>query len=275
MNTFAWKMRVVACTVVLCWATISEEAAALDTEIQNTSQILKIHNFSMILHRAGKKTTYRTTYPKFLVGPVLDAKSKISIKFMVSYGDEARSFRQVFVRIYNSSTHREIFYLPEYAEDNHTYHLKLDLSKELESFDYVSGNYTMEMIIADPDIPSGELKSWKFSSLAIEFSTSGSRNLAKVDTFPFPEINMILAEDDPSMSPAPVIMASLISTSVLVVVYLVVMHKETRKELLIPLALVCSGGCACFCMNEIEVSNVFCAMVLIPVISLSSPKLWS
>eukprot|EP00039_Didymoeca_costata_P023226 m.6397 g.6397 ORF g.6397 m.6397 type:complete len:193 (+) comp3528_c0_seq1:86-664(+) len=149
MNTFAWKMRVVACTVVLCWATISEEAAALDTEIQNTSQILKIHNFSMILHRAGKKTTYRTTYPKFLVGPVLDAKSKISIKFMVSYGDEARSFRQVFVRIYNSSTHREIFYLPEYAEDNHTYHLKLDLSKELESFDYVSGNYTMVGILGN------------------------------------------------------------------------------------------------------------------------------
>lgn len=113
----------------------------------------------------------KITYPKKLDG-ILEADShqKLILKFLLrdTLTKELVTVHQAFIRLTHRESQQEIFFVAE-PDVNDAYKFDLDLATKAKDFLYLSGLYTMDLIIGDAVIENPTV--WQIAKLQLSFVT--------------------------------------------------------------------------------------------------------
>ncbi len=107
----------------------------------------------------------RITYPQKQDGLLeADSHQKLILKFLLRdpQSKELVTVHQAFVRLTHRETQQEIFFVAE-PDVNDAYKFDLDLAAKAKDFLYLSGLYSMDLIIGDAVRNSFNLNYFKFT----------------------------------------------------------------------------------------------------------------
>ena len=117
----------------------------------------------------------RVVYPAKYDGPLeADSHQKLILKFQLreqgSAGTKEQlvTVHQAFVRLTHHDTQQEIFFVAE-PDVNDVYKFDLDLAAKAKDFLYLSGAYSMDLIIGDAVIENPTV--WQVAELKLSFSS--------------------------------------------------------------------------------------------------------
>ena len=112
----------------------------------------------------------KVSYPQKLDG-VLEADShqKLLVKFQLrdTLSKELVTVHQAFIRLTHRESQQEIFFVAE-PDVNDAYKFDLDLATKAKDFLYLSGLYTMDLIVGDAVIENPSV--WQIAELQLSFA---------------------------------------------------------------------------------------------------------
>ena len=112
----------------------------------------------------------KVSYPQKLDG-VLEADShqKLLVKFQLrdTLSKELVTVHQAFIRLTHRESQQEIFFVAE-PDVNDAYKFDLDLDTKAKDFLYLSGLYTMDLIVGDAVIENPSV--WQIAELQLSFA---------------------------------------------------------------------------------------------------------
>ncbi|KAI9556768.1 hypothetical protein GHT06_016559 [Daphnia sinensis] len=113
----------------------------------------------------------KISYPKKLDGSLeADSHQKLILKFLLrdTLTKELVTVHQAFVRLTHRESQQEIFFVAE-PDVNDAYKFDLDLATKAKDFLYLSGHYSMDLIIGDAVIENPTV--WQIAELQLSFAT--------------------------------------------------------------------------------------------------------
>ena len=116
----------------------------------------------------------KITYPQKLDGSIeADSHQKLILKFLLrdTLTKELVTVHQAFIRLTHRESQQEIFFVAE-PDVNDAYKFDLDLATKAKDFLYLSGQYSMDLIVGDAVIENPTV--WQVAELQLSFAASSS-----------------------------------------------------------------------------------------------------
>lgn len=112
----------------------------------------------------------KITYPQKLDGSLeADSHQKLILKFLLrdTLTKELVTVHQAFIRLTHRESQQEIFFVAE-PDVNDAYKFDLDLATKAKDFLYLSGHYSMDLIVGDAVIENPSV--WQVAELKLSFA---------------------------------------------------------------------------------------------------------
>nr|CAG4641640.1 EOG090X04WQ [Eurycercus lamellatus] len=128
-----------------------------------------------------------------------DSHQKLILKFLLRepHSKDLVTVHQAFIRLTHRESQQEIFFVAE-PDVNDAYKFDLDLATKAKDFLYLSGLYSMDLIIGDAVIENPTV--WQVAELQLSFSSSSSGQAKQSGTpdmyHPRPEIKHMFREPE-------------------------------------------------------------------------------
>lgn len=116
----------------------------------------------------------KIVYPQKLDGPLeADSHQKLFLKFVLkdSVTKELVTVHQAFIRLTHRESQQEIFFVAE-PDVNDAYKFDLDLAAKAKDFLYLSGQFSLDLIVGDAVIENPTV--WQIADLQLSFRSDGS-----------------------------------------------------------------------------------------------------
>nr|CAG4643161.1 EOG090X04WQ [Ilyocryptus agilis] len=132
-----------------------------------------------------------------------DSHQKIIFKFVLrdSQTKELVTVHQAFIRLVHKESQQEIFFVAE-PDVNDVYKFDLDLAAKAKDFLYLSGQYSMDLIVGDAVIENPSV--WQVADIQLSFSSSPTVQPKKAQFANMyrakPEIKHLFREPEPRPS---------------------------------------------------------------------------